>query len=92
MRLLEQPDPRIGTDQLALVSLPGTEARLPGAKESPIEVWAHRRAGCPKVSSIEVFDGYLRCSKCYNPLTTEAANHVGQTAGSYDERTNSFRI
>ena len=92
MQIRRQPDPRIGTDQLALVTLPGTEARLPGAEESPIEVWTHRYAGCPKVSTIEVYDGYLRCSKCYNPLTPEAASHVGLRAGKYDEKTNSFRM
>ena len=86
MKLRAQPDPRIGTDQLAVVLL------SPAVDKSSIRVYVHRRPGCPRVSPIQVYDGYLRCSKCYNPLTPEAASYVGLSADGYDERTNSFRV
>ncbi|KKL79694.1 hypothetical protein LCGC14_2012270 [marine sediment metagenome] len=86
MKLRAQPDPRIGTDQLAIVLLSTV------VDKSPTRVYVHRRAGCPRVSPIQVYDGYLRCSKCCNPLTPEAASYVGLSADGYDERTNSFRI
>ena len=86
LKLRSQPDHRIGPDQLAIVTL------SPAEGESSIRIYVHRSTGCPKVSPIEVFDEYLRCSKCYIPLTPEAASYVGLSADGYDERTNSFRI
>lgn len=80
MKLGEQPDFRISSEQVAvLVGVAGLQ---------PLVV--HKRAGCPKVAPIEVFDGYLRCSKCYNPLQPAARDTV-LLLGSYDEGTNSFK-
>jgi hypothetical protein len=83
--LQNQPDFRIDLDQLGLVVLPGVEK-----SESTV---VHRRAGCPRVSPIQIHDGYLRCSKCYVPLTQLAQDHITHDLDAgYDERTNSFRV
>ena len=83
--LEDQPDFRIDVDQIAVVV-------LSGVKESESTV-VHRRAGCPKVSPIQVHAGYLRCSKCRVPLTQLAADHITHDLDAgYDERTNSFRV
>jgi len=85
MQRCDQPDPRISPDQIAIILLPSA------AGEVDIRVYVHRYPGCPRVSPIQVHDGYLRCSKCYNPLTPDAANYIELSAEGYDERTNSFR-
>lgn len=80
-----QPDFRIDVDQIAIVVLPGVK--------EPLSTIVHRRAGCPKVSPIQVHDGYLRCSKCYVPLTQFAQDHITHDLDAgYDERTNSFWV
>jgi hypothetical protein len=86
MKLQAQPDPRIGADQIAIILLPPARPAEPS-----IRVYVHRYAGCPKVSPIQVHDGYLRCSRCCNPLTPEAVNYIELSAEGYDEKTNSFR-
>ena len=83
--LRHQPDSRRDVDQIAIIVLPGVK--------EPLSTVVHRRVGCPKVSPIQVHGEYLRCSKCYVPLTQLAQDHITHGLGAgYDERTNSFRV
>ena len=83
--LNRQPDFRIDADQIGVIILPGIN--------EPISTVVHRRVGCPKVSPIQIHDGYLRCSKCYIPLTQPAQDYVTRDLDAgYDERTNSFWV
>ena len=85
MNLQPPPNLRIGVDQIGIVIIPG------GKK--PLSTVTHRRVGCPRVSPIQVHAEYLRCSKCYVPLTKLAADYITHNLGaSYDESTNSFRV
>lgn len=80
-----QPDFRIDVDQIAVIVLPGIK--------EPISAVVHRRPGCPRVSPIQIHDGYLRCSKCYIPLTQFARDHITHDLDAgYDASTNSFWV
>ncbi len=80
MKLRDQPDFRISDENVSILT--GVE-RLEG-------LIVHNRPGCPRVSAIQVFNGYLRCSQCFTPLTPHAASTIVSVA-KHDEPTNSFR-
>jgi hypothetical protein len=84
----DSPDPRISAEEIGAVSL--AQWNADGAR---VAIAVHQKAGCPRVSPIEVFDGHLRCSKCFNTLTTDAGSYIWHDLDAgYDKKTNTFEV